>query len=395
MELDHVGPFPKTKKGNTHVLSVIDHFTRKRWFIGVPSTNAEDTFEAFLNICAQFEFPSIILTDRGPAFTSKLAEEFTKLTNITPTFALTNQHNTVGSVERSNLIMEEIIKKFVDKVKQDDWDEYLSLAAYAINKSPSTTHGYEPDFLIFGELKNSNLISSERGETEPVLEYANEKTKKLKKAIENAKIILNDYREKMIEKSKEKLNSRKETEFKENDLVYLQKDESDTEKGLSHKLDDKSLGPFKVIEWDKDKGNVIIEVAPNYTLTVKMNQLRLAKDQGQHLDNNEVTILSQKPQTELIILSKLSEFPKKENKNCKGRKPNLMNFTVKSLVGRRINIEWTAGRLKGWHKATVIGYTQNLTNNLIYYDVRTEGVDKTVDYYSHNLFHPNNPWKIL
>ena len=199
----------------------------------------------------------------------------------------------------------------------------------------------------------------------------------------------------MIEKSKEKLNMRKETELKENDLVYLRKDENDTEKGLSHKLDDKALGPFKVIEMDKEKGNVIIEVAPNNTTTVKINELRLAKNQVQQIDNNEVIILSQKPKTELIILSKLSDFPKQEKKNYKGRIPNKKNFTVKNLVGKRINIEWKAGRLRGWHKATVIGYNQNLTHNLVYYDDRTEGVDKTIDYYSHNLFHPNNPWKIL
>ena len=52
VELDHCGPFPTTKKGNTYVLTIIDHFSRKRWFIGVKSTSAEDTFIAFLNICS-------------------------------------------------------------------------------------------------------------------------------------------------------------------------------------------------------------------------------------------------------------------------------------------------------------------------------------------------------
>ena len=32
IELDHVGPFIKTPRGNQYILSVIDHFSKKRWF---------------------------------------------------------------------------------------------------------------------------------------------------------------------------------------------------------------------------------------------------------------------------------------------------------------------------------------------------------------------------
>jgi hypothetical protein len=71
--IDHCGPFNTTSKNNVYVLTVVDHFTRKRWFLPVPSTSAEDTFYALQNfIFSPFEFPKKLLTDRGSAFTSQL-----------------------------------------------------------------------------------------------------------------------------------------------------------------------------------------------------------------------------------------------------------------------------------------------------------------------------------
>jgi hypothetical protein len=398
MELDHCGPFPKTTNNNNYVLTIIDHFTRKRWYIPTKTTNAEETFQALLTVCTSFDFPSIILTDQGAAFTSKLAEEITKMTNITPTFSQTGQHDTTGSVERSNLIMEDIIRKYIDKTKQDDWDVYLGLAAYAINKSISASHGLVPDELIFGKIQK-NLLEDERLFNDKQ-EYSENNSKKLKKAIQTASTTLKEYQEKMKKQIQQKMGIRKPTDMKKDDIVYMKKDEENTIKGLSHKLDDQSMGPFKINEIDKEKGNVKIQVAPSTEIIVKKSNLRLAKDQKQDLNDlvkthKEVIIKSTKPGIEIIELAEISKFPKKENKNYYGKKINIKDYTVKNLVGKRINIYWKNGPLKGWYKGTVIGYNNKMTMNMIYYDDRTLDVDESVDYYSHNLFNKTNTWKLL
>src|SRR6185312_4686591 len=106
-----------------------------------------------------------------------------------------------------------------------------------------------------------NLVSEER-EYDNVIDYADKNINRLNKALSIARNTLKDYRQKMIDKSKQLLRGRN-TEIKENDLVYIKKEESDTERGLSHKLDDQSLGPFQVKEIDKNKGNIQVQAAPN------------------------------------------------------------------------------------------------------------------------------------
>ncbi len=83
------------------------------------------------------------------------------------------------------------------------------------------------------------------------------------------------------------------------------------------------------------------------------------------------------------------------NISTKGKKPIKKDFDVKSLVGKRIKVEWKTGAYKGWHKGTIIGYTSNLKNNLIYYDKRDHEHSPQVDYYSHNLFGNQINWVFL
>ena len=70
-------------------------------------------------------------------------------------------------------------------------------------------------------------------------------------------------------------------------------------------------------------------------------------------------------------------------------------MTVKDLVGKRVKIEWKTGEYRGWHKGTVIGYTSNLTNSLVYYDQRDLHHDPRTDYYAHNLFSQRENWAFL
>ena len=403
IEMDHCGPFISTLRGNQYVLTIIDHFTKKRWFIPVKSTSAEETFQALLdNVCTCFDFPTTILTDRGSAFTSKIAEEFNKITNTTPTFALTNQHNTVGAAEKSNQLMEDIVRKFVDKYKQDDWDLFVRLAAYAINKTISDAHKYAPDYLIFG--KNSiNQIIKEHPTHTNMDQYTENFTRKLQKAINITQTLTKNYQNKMIKQRKQKLGKRKSSEFKKGDVIYIQKKSDAVIKDLSHKLDERALGPFKINDLDDKKGNIKVQIAPNTEIDVKKDDVRKANNQQQNLDELYETktknykIIPTKP-TEVVVLSNPADFPVKgaslSNHN-KGKIPEKSKYNSKDLVGKRVNIEWKSGQYKGWHKGTIIGFTSNLVNNLIYYDQRNNNVDPAIDYYSQNLLAGNTNWRML
>ncbi|HRO65581.1 MAG TPA: DDE-type integrase/transposase/recombinase, partial [Candidatus Dojkabacteria bacterium] len=396
IEMDHCGPFPTTTTGYKYVLTIVDHFSRKRWFIPTISTSAEEVITAlFRYIIGPFEIPQTILTDQGSAFTSKLAKEIYNYTGINCTFAQPNQHDTMGSVERSNRIMQEIIKKYVNKNNQEDWDIFLPFAAYAINKAKSSSHNFTPDSLVFGRDTPNPFILKEEEESLNINEYKEELTTKIIKAQELANKYLEAYREKMIRNNKDKKEIPK---FVVGSKVYLEKTPEARIRGLAKKLDNNTLGPFVIIKMDEQKGNATLQIAPTCTKVAKLKSLFLA-DQNINVEylfryqENKPRILPSKL-NEIILIQEIKEFPNDIRKE-KEYYPDEKSYNIKNIVGKRVSIYWSAGRMKGWHKGLVIGYTADLTNSLVYYDQRTDNTDKSIDYYSHNLFTGKTRWKIV
>jgi hypothetical protein len=378
--VDHCGPFNKTNRGNKYVLTVVDHFTRKRWFLPVPEVSAEETYKTLLqNIFTPFGFPKILLSDKGSCFTSKIGTDFSKLFHYEISLALTNQHNTVGSAEISNKLVENIIRKYIDNLKQDDWDEFLCLAAYALNQSISV-HGYSPDYLVFGKNETNPYLPTE-GNNPNIEQFVSDRKEAMDLALKLSNDKLLEYRKKIEEKFVN--TKRRFTKFSIGNWVYLKKPLDSVQSGLSHKLDSQSLGPFKIIEINDAKANVTLQLAPNYIMEVKNNLVRLSKNQNILVDPNELRPTTLK---EIIILKSISEIEKLKKLEKPNKNKNKKQLKIpEELVGKRIEVLWKTGRYKGWHPATVIGYNANKAKSLVFYDKRDKKADPTTDYYAHDL----------
>ena len=307
----------------------------------------------------------------------------------------------MGSVENANKLMEEIIRKYIDR-DQKTWDDWVSIAAYALNNTKSAAHGFTPDFLFFGRKEinpyvvNDQVIQNDETKYE---NFAKKIEKKLIIAFEIANDNLKRYRDDMIKYYDKKRKGLLPVVYYKDDWVYLNKPIDSVVKGLSHKLDKQSLGPYKIIQVDNEKGNILIEIAPHKELLVKHNNIRLAKNQLKLNDDEKKQTNQNKliPTSinEVIVISDMDELKRLVGTKTKGPKPNKNHLTVKDLVGKRVKIEWKTGEYKGWHDGTVIGYTSNLTNSLIYYDQRDLYHDPRTDYYAHNLFSNKENWIFL
>src|SRR6478672_3208921 len=100
------------------------------------STEAEETFYIlYNNIFSHFDYPKTIITDQGPAFANELSDHFIKLTGVDHRFALPNQHTTVGAVERSNQIIEDMLRKYIDQTSHADWDKFLPMLLLNIQRN--------------------------------------------------------------------------------------------------------------------------------------------------------------------------------------------------------------------------------------------------------------------
>jgi hypothetical protein len=183
--------------------------------------------------------------------------------------------------------------------------------------------------------------------------------------------------------------------FKAGDYVLLKREEANLAKGLMLKLAAKGLGPYKVISADKEKGNVTIEVA-GQPMEVKHNQVHLAKVSGQAVDEDKIIAAV----TETIPLSSLKEIEKLQKKRIVKR--NWTSTAVKSslklndLVGRRVAVDWgKSGKTTGIQNGTIIGYTNNFSKALVFYDKNFTDGDRRQEYYGENLQAENCRWKFL
>ena len=217
-----------------------------------------------------------------------------------------------------------------------------------------------------------------------------------KEALELATKLANDalilYRKKIEQKNNQ--SKRKYSTFTVGNWVYLKKPLDAVQHGLSHKLDTKSLGPYKIMNVDGQKANATIQLAPNYNTDVKNNLVRLSKDQDILLETNE---LKPSKTNEIIVLKSIPEIQNLQNQQTSASTKNKKQLKIpEDLVGKRIKVLWKTGPYKGWHNATVVGYTANKTRNLLFYDQRNIHTDISTDYYAHNLsLDSKEEWKLL
>lgn len=68
---DHFGPLKESRDGFKHVLLVVDAFTRFTCFFPVRSTGSKEVIKHFTWLFQIFGNPSVVVSDRGTAFTSR------------------------------------------------------------------------------------------------------------------------------------------------------------------------------------------------------------------------------------------------------------------------------------------------------------------------------------
>ena len=97
-----VGPLKKGPSGFTHLLVVVDKFTK--WIEAKPITNlrSEEAVKFFLDIIYRFSVPNCITTDHRTNFTRKKFLDFSNGYGTRIDWASVGHPRTNGQVERAN-----------------------------------------------------------------------------------------------------------------------------------------------------------------------------------------------------------------------------------------------------------------------------------------------------
>ena len=240
--MDFITDLPCTKAGKDSVLVFVDRLTRMVLF--APCTKDIDALGT-AKLLRDFVFcnhglPRSIVSDRDSRFTSKVWTELMRLLGTRLDMSTAFHPQTDGLTERYNRVLEEYLRSYVSAT-YDDWDEWLSLAQFAVNNSKQESLRATPFFLNFGRHPRTPASLTSASDVPGAEEFA----ASLHSAIAKAKSALQaaQQRQKTYADGK-----RRPVEFAMGEAVALDARNLTFKTTGPNKMLPKYVGPFKVLQ---------------------------------------------------------------------------------------------------------------------------------------------------
>ena len=155
--LDILGELPETENGNKYILVVSDYYTKWTHAMAMPNQLAQTVADKLLNeFITIFGVPKYLHTDQGRNFESNLFQQMCLLLGIEKTRTTPFHAQSDGQVERWNRTIQQMLKAFVNK-NRDDWDDHLPYLCMAYRATPHESTGCSPNLMMFGQENNLPL----------------------------------------------------------------------------------------------------------------------------------------------------------------------------------------------------------------------------------------------
>ncbi len=149
--MDFITQLPCTKSEHDAIFVVVDRLSKLVHFI--PTTtdvSAADVAALLVKHVAKLHgLPSSIVSDRDTRFCSHFWQAVMQLWGVSTDMTTSFHPQGNAQTERMNRVLEEYLRHFVAP-KQDNWDELLSLAEFAINNSYQESIGMTPFYMTYG-----------------------------------------------------------------------------------------------------------------------------------------------------------------------------------------------------------------------------------------------------
>ena len=245
LHADHLGPFVRSKRGNTYLLVIIDAFTRYIIIKAVRDTKTASAIRVFKEHFGYFGTPNRLITDRGSCFTSAKFKSFTQKLGVKHILNAVATPRANGQVERFNRTVIDALGTRCHGEKENTWDEHLGEIQLGINTTVNKSTGKSPSELLFGcKLINTseNILNdivcstSNRISDNNLLNIRTEASKKMRKQQDLAKKNFDKHRKSC-------------TLYKVGDLVRIERAVTNkATAGKPKKLAAKFQGPYRIIK---------------------------------------------------------------------------------------------------------------------------------------------------
>jgi transposase InsO family protein len=150
VHIDHLGPFVKTKAGNTQLFLIIDAFTKFILLYPVKSTKSKLAIKCLQDMIKVFGVPRQIICDHGRSFTSEEFREFCD-------HIQTKIHFNAVATPRGNGQVERYIRTVLDSLAtmgadldDDCWDENILNVQLGLNGTLNRAVGVSPSEALMG-----------------------------------------------------------------------------------------------------------------------------------------------------------------------------------------------------------------------------------------------------
>lgn len=234
--VDHLGSFPKSKRGNCYLIVGVDAFTKFTFLRAAKNTRTKYVVDYFKDIFATYGVPKILISDQGSSFTSNQFKNFCLQNNVRHVINAVATPRANGQVERLNRT---ILAALLPSVPEEElWDEHVRSVQFAINNVENKSTGKTPSQLLLGYIPRNSSDALLIDEVRPIPDI-----------IENLVSIREEAANKIQSaqtKQKQHFDKRrkKPREYKEGDLVVIIKQVPST--GTSRKLAPIYDGPMVV-----------------------------------------------------------------------------------------------------------------------------------------------------
>lgn len=167
ISLDLMGPFPRSKTGNTMLLVMSCWFSKFVLLFPLRTGKADKICEIVESQILLFGAPMAIICDNGKQFESQLFKEVatkyqTKLW-YTPLY-----HPQSNPTERVNRVVGTQIAANSSVKKHNEWDVHLQGIAHSINTAVHETTGYTPSYLFLGREVSISPLDISALDSDPI-----------------------------------------------------------------------------------------------------------------------------------------------------------------------------------------------------------------------------------
>ena len=226
--------------GHNAILVIVD--MKSKDYIAIPCTD-ELSSEGWANllfthVITMHGLPEKIWSDRGSIFVSSFIRDLYRKLGIKGNPSTAYHPQTDGQTERMNQEIETYLRIFTNH-RQDDWPNWLPLAAFAYRNRVHSATGYSPFFMTHGHHPHTGVEVKSSVPNESAEQFAS-RMKAIQQRASEALVKAKDAMKRKYDQHK-----RESRNYQIGDWVYIDATHLRTDRPTK-KFEDKRYGPFQI-----------------------------------------------------------------------------------------------------------------------------------------------------